>query len=146
MFLFYGYGDHRDLHVPTHPFPTRRSSDLRIVNFSAGPATLPLEVLQQVQSELLDWQGCGMSVMEMSHRGKEFISIAQQAEADLREVAGIPANYKVLFMQGGANGQFTFVPMNLLRGKQSIDFVLTGEDRKSVGWGKRVAGSVGRGG
>src|SRR3546814_6024671 len=73
-----------------------------------------------------------MSVMEMSHRGKEFISIAQQAEADLREVAGIPANYKVLFMQGGATGQFTFVPMNLLRGKQSIDVVLTGD------WGKKA--------
>src|SRR3546814_13525176 len=103
----------------------------RMVNCSAGPATLPLEVLQQVQSELLDWQGCGMSVMEMSHRGKEFISIAQQAEADLREDAGITANYKVLFMQGGATGQFTLVPTNLLRGKQGNDVVLAGY------WGKQ---------
>lgn len=110
----------------------------RIVNFSAGPATLPLEVLQQVQSELLDWQGCGMSVMEMSHRDKEFMSIAQQAEADLREIAGIPANYKVLFMQGGATAQFSFIPMNLLRGKQGVDVVLTGD------WGKKAAKEAAR--
>ncbi|MFT4046081.1 MAG: 3-phosphoserine/phosphohydroxythreonine transaminase [Solimonas sp.] len=110
----------------------------RIVNFSAGPATLPFEVLQQVQAELLDWQGSGMSVMEMSHRDKEFMSIAQAAEADLREVAGIPANYKVLFLQGGATGQFTFIPMNLLRGRQSIDFVLTGD------WGKKAAKEAAR--
>ncbi|NGY06185.1 3-phosphoserine/phosphohydroxythreonine transaminase [Solimonas terrae] len=110
----------------------------RIVNFSAGPATLPFEVLQQVQAELLDWQGCGMSVMEMSHRDKEFMSIAQAAEADLREVAGIQANYKVLFMQGGATGQFSFIPMNLLRGKQGIDFVLTGD------WGKKAAKEAAR--
>ncbi len=110
----------------------------RIVNFSAGPATLPLEVLQQVQSEMLDWHGSGMSVMEMSHRDKEFMSIAQQAEADLREIAGIPGNYKVLFMQGGATGQFSFAPMNLLRGKSSIDFVLTGD------WGKKAAKEAAR--
>lgn len=110
----------------------------RIVNFSAGPATLPLEVLQQVQAELLDWQGSGMSVMEMSHRDKEFMSIAQAAEADLREIAGIPANYKVLFMQGGATGQFSFIPMNLLRGKQGIDMVLTGD------WGKKAAKEAAR--
>jgi phosphoserine aminotransferase len=110
----------------------------RIVNFSAGPATLPLEVLQQVQSEMLDWQGSGMSVMEMSHRDKEFMSIAQAAEADLRELAGIPANYKVLFLQGGATGQFTFIPMNLLRGKTGVDFVLTGD------WGKKAAKEAGK--
>jgi phosphoserine aminotransferase len=110
----------------------------RIVNFSAGPATLPFEVLQQVQAELLDWQGCGMSVMEMSHRDKEFMSIAQTAEADLREVAGIPANYKVLFMQGGATAQFSFIPMNLLRGKANVDFVLTGD------WGKKAAKEAAR--
>jgi len=110
----------------------------RIVNFSAGPATLPLEVLQQVQSEMLDWHGSGMSVMEMSHRDKEFMGIAQQAEADLREIAGIPANYKVLFMQGGATGQFSFAPMNLLRGKSGIDFVLTGD------WGKKAAKEAAR--
>ncbi len=110
----------------------------RITNFSAGPATLPLEVLQQVQAEMLDWHGSGMSVMEMSHRDKEFMSIAQQAEADLREIAGIPANYKVLFMQGGATGQFSFAPMNLLRGKSGIDFVLTGD------WGKKAAKEAAR--
>ncbi len=110
----------------------------RIVNFSAGPATLPVEVLLQVQSELLDWRGSGMSVMEMSHRDKEFMSIAQEAEADLREIAGIPANYKVLFMQGGATGQFTFIPMNLLRGKTGVDYVLTGD------WGKKAAKEAGK--
>lgn len=105
----------------------------RIVNFSAGPATLPLAVLEQVQAEMLDWQGSGMSVMEMSHRDKEFMSIAQTAEADLRQIANIPANYKVLFLQGGATGQFTFLPMNLLRGKAGFDYVLTGD------WGKKAA-------
>ena len=105
----------------------------RIVNFSAGPATLPLAVLEQVQAELLDWRGSGMSVMEMSHRDKEFMSIAQEAERDLREIANIPANYKVLFLQGGATGQFTFLPMNLLRGKAGFDYVLTGD------WGKKAA-------
>src|SRR3546814_14381731 len=95
-------------------------------------AMVPCEVLQRVQCELTSGKVWRSSDMEMSHRGKEFISIAQQAEADLREVAGIPANYKVLFMQGGATGQFTFVPMNLLRGKQSIDVVLTGD------WGKKA--------
>jgi phosphoserine aminotransferase len=105
----------------------------RIINFSAGPATLPLEVLQQVQAELLDWNGSGMSVMEMSHRDKEFMSIAQAAEQDLREVMGIPANYKVLFMQGGATAQFSFVPMNLLRGKAGADYIVTGD------WGKKAA-------
>jgi len=105
----------------------------RIVNFSAGPATLPLAVLEQVQAEMLDWHGSGMSVMEMSHRDKEFMSIAQAAEADLRQIANIPANYKVLFLQGGATGQFTFLPMNLLRGKAGFDYVLTGD------WGKKAA-------
>jgi phosphoserine aminotransferase len=98
----------------------------RVFNFSAGPATLPLSVLQQVQSELLDWRGSGMSVMEMSHRDKDFMSIAAEAEKDLRELLGVPANYKVLFMQGGAMGQFAAVPMNLLRGKSSADYVVTG--------------------
>ncbi len=110
----------------------------RIVNFSAGPATLPLAVLEQVQAELLDWRGSGMSVMEMSHRDKEFMSIAQEAEKDLREIAGIPANYKVLFLQGGATGQFTFLPMNLLRGKAGFDYVLTGD------WGKKAAKEAGK--
>ncbi|HWY24257.1 MAG TPA: aminotransferase class V-fold PLP-dependent enzyme, partial [Nevskia sp.] len=76
----------------------------RVINFSAGPATLPLSVLQQVQSELLDWHGSGMSVMEMSHRDKDFMSIAAEAEKDLRELLKVPVGYKVLFMQGGAMG------------------------------------------
>ena len=78
----------------------------RVWNFSAGPAALPEEVLLQAQAELLDWHGAGCSVMEMSHRGKEFTSIIEQAEADLRELMGIPAGYKVLFLQGGATQQF----------------------------------------
>ena len=97
----------------------------RPFNFSAGPATLPEEVLQQAAAEMLDWQGSGMGVMEMSHRGKEFISIAQQAEADLREILSIPANFKVLFMQGGAIAQNAILPLNLSRGGRA-DYVITG--------------------
>lgn len=97
----------------------------RPFNFSAGPATLPEEVLQQAAHEMLDWQGSGMGVMEMSHRGKEFISIAQQAEVDLRDILAIPANYKILFMQGGAIAQNAILPMNLSRGGQA-DYVVTG--------------------
>ncbi len=104
----------------------------RIYNFSAGPAVLPREVLEQARDELVNWQGCGMSVMEMSHRGKEFMGIAAQTEADLRELMSIPANYKVLFLQGGASSQFAMVPMNLLRGKKSADYVNTGE------WSKKA--------
>ena len=105
----------------------------RVYNFSAGPAALPETVLRQAAAELLDWHGSGMSVMEMSHRGKEFISIANEAEALLRELLAVPANYKVLFMQGGAIGENAIVPMNLLRGKASIDFVDTGEwSKKSI--------------
>ncbi|MDD5389061.1 MAG: 3-phosphoserine/phosphohydroxythreonine transaminase [Gallionellaceae bacterium] len=104
----------------------------RIYNFSAGPAVLPREVLEQARDELVNWQGCGMSVMEMSHRGKEYMGIQAQAEADLRELMGIPANYKVLFLQGGASSQFAMVPMNLLRGKASADYLNTGE------WSKKA--------
>jgi len=105
----------------------------RVFNFSAGPAVLPLEVLQQAAAEMCDWRGTGMSVMEMSHRGKEFISIHAQAEADLRELMAIPANYKVLFMQGGAIGENAIIPMNLLRGKTSADYINTGEwSKKSI--------------
>jgi phosphoserine aminotransferase len=104
----------------------------RVFNFSAGPATLPLSVLQQVQTELLDWHGSGMSVMEMSHRDKDFMLIAAEAEKDLRELLGVPANYKVLFMQGGALGQFAAVPMNMLRGKSSADYIVTGS------WGAKA--------
>ena len=98
----------------------------QIYNFSAGPAVLPKEVLQQARDEMLDWHGSGMSVMEMSHRGKEFMQIASEAEADLRELMTIPANYKVLFLQGGAHAQFSMIPMNLLRGKTSADYLDSG--------------------
>src|SRR3569832_1895533 len=98
----------------------------RVYNFSAGPAMLPEEVLKQARDEMLDWNGSGMSVMEMSHRGKEFMSIAEHAEADLRELLAIPSNYKVLFLQGGASSQFAMVPLNLLRGKKSADYVNAG--------------------
>ena len=105
---------------------------MTIYNFSAGPAVLPKEVLLQAQAELLDWRGSGMSVMEMSHRGKEFTGIHAQAEADLRELMGIPANYKVLFLQGGAHLQFSMIPLNLLAGRASADYVNTGE------WSKKA--------
>ncbi len=98
----------------------------RVFNFSAGPATLPQDVLEQAREEMLDWHGSGMSVMEMSHRGKEFVAIAAAAEADLRELMAIPPNYKVLFLQGGATAQFAVIPMNLLRGRGKADYVNTG--------------------
>ncbi len=98
----------------------------RVFNFSAGPATLPQDVLEQAREEMLDWHGSGMSVMEMSHRGKEFVAIAAAAEADLRELMAIPPNYKVLFLQGGATAQFAVIPMNLLRGRVKADYVNTG--------------------
>ncbi len=110
----------------------------RVFNFSAGPAALPQEVLEKAQAEMLDWNGAGMSVMEMSHRGKEFMSIAAQAEADLREVMAIPDNYKVLFLQGGASSQFAMVPLNLLRGKTSADYYRTGSwSKKAIAEAKR---------
>lgn len=110
----------------------------RIYNFAAGPAVLPEPVLEQASREMLDWHGSGMSVMEMSHRGKEFVGIAEQAEADLRTLLAVPANYKVLFVQGGATLQFAAVPMNLLRGKKSADYVNTGEwAKKAINEAKR---------
>ena len=110
----------------------------RKFNFSAGPAALPTEVLERAQQEILDWRGCGMSVMEMSHRGKEFVSIAEQAEADLRELMAIPANYKVLFLQGGASGQFAMVPQNLLGEQHTADYINTGSwSKKAIAEGKR---------
>ena len=112
----------------------------RVFNFSAGPAVLPEAVLQQAKDELLDWHGSGTSVMEMSHRGKEFMAIAAKAEADLRELMNIPANYKVLFLQGGASAQFAMVPMNLLRGKKSADYINTGEwSKKAIKEAKHYA-------
>ncbi len=98
----------------------------RAWNFCAGPAALPQAVLEQAQAELLDWHGKGLSVMEMSHRGADFVSIAQQAEQDLRDLLAIPSNYKVLFLQGGATMQFAMIPMNLLRGKKKADYLNTG--------------------
>jgi phosphoserine aminotransferase len=105
----------------------------RVVNFSAGPAMLPDEVLARARDEMLDWQGSGMSVMEMSHRGKEFIAIAEAAEQDLRDLLAIPAHYRVLFLQGGAALQFAQVPMNLLHGRGKADYVVTGD------WSKKAA-------
>jgi len=111
---------------------------MTIYNFSAGPAVLPKEVLLQAQAELPDWHGSGMSVMEMSHRGKEYMGIHAQAITDLRELMNIPANYKVLFVQGGGHLQFSMVPLNLLRGKASADYVNTGEwSKKAIAEAKR---------
>jgi phosphoserine aminotransferase len=105
----------------------------RVFNFSAGPAVLPEEVLQKAAAEMLDWHGSGMSVMEMSHRGKEFITIADKAQADLRALLNIPPNYKVLFLQGGAVAENAIIPMNLLGDKKSADYVHTGEwSKKSI--------------
>ena len=105
----------------------------RVYNFSAGPAALPEAVLRQAAQEMLDWQGSGMSVMEMSHRGPEFMGILAQTKALLTELLGIPSNYRLLFLQGGGIGQNAIVPMNLLRGRRSIDIVHTGEwTRRSI--------------
>jgi phosphoserine aminotransferase len=105
----------------------------RVFNFSAGPAALPEPVLRQAAEEMLDWHGSGMSVMEMSHRGKEFIAIQAEAEQLLRELLDVPANYKVLFLQGGAIGENAIVPMNMLRGRTSADYIDTGEwSKKSI--------------
>jgi phosphoserine aminotransferase len=113
---------------------------MTIYNFSAGPAVLPHEVLQQAREELLDWHGSGMSVMEMSHRGKEFMGIAAATESDLRDLLAIPANYKVLFLQGGAHLQFAMIPLNLLRGKPSADYVNTGEwSKKAIAEAKKFS-------
>ena len=99
---------------------------MRAFNFSPGPAALPLEVLEQARDDMLDWRQGGMSVMEVSHRGKAFMEAAAESEADLRELMGIPQNYKVLFLQGGASAQFAFVPMNLTGAQSVADYVNTG--------------------
>ncbi len=104
----------------------------RVHNFSAGPAALPAAVLQQVQQELLEWQGQGASVMEVSHRGKPFVEAAANAEQDLRDLLAIPDNYKVLFLQGGATSQFSAIPLNLLHRGGKADYALTGH------WGKKA--------
>ncbi len=104
----------------------------RVYNFSAGPSMLPLEVLQQAAEEMLDYKGSGQSVMEMSHRSKEYQAIIDEAEADLRDLMGIPENYKVLFLQGGASSQFAMLPLNLLNKSGKADFVVTGQ------WAKKA--------
>ena len=109
----------------------------RPYNFSAGPATIAPEVLQQAASEMLDWHGSGMGVMEMSHRGKEFISIYEQAQADLRELLAVPKNFQILFMQGGGLAENAIVPLNLSRGGKA-DFVLTGS------WSQKSLKEAGR--
>ncbi len=108
----------------------------RVHNFSAGPAAMPEPVLQQIREEVLDWQGTGMSVMEVSHRGAEFVACAAQAEADLRALLAIPENYKVLFLAGGATLQFAGVPLNLASPDDTADYVITGS------WGKKAAGEA----
>ena len=110
----------------------RAGAGMRIFNFSAGPAALPLEVLEQVRDDLPDWHRSGTSVMEISHRSEPFLRVAQEAEADLRELLGIPKNYKVLFLQGGAAAQFAFVPMNLASAGSTVDHIDTGH------WSKRA--------
>jgi len=110
----------------------------RVYNFSAGPAALPQAVLEQARDEMLDWHGTGMSVMEMSHRGKAFMSIAEEAEADLRELMAIPGNYKVLFLQGGASTQFAMVPLNLMGRTGKADYLNTGSwSKKAIAEGRR---------
>ena len=106
---------------------------MRVFNFSAGPAVLPEAVLRKAADEMLDWRGSGMSVMEMSHRGPEFMSIAQKAESDFRRLMAVPDNYKVLFLQGGAIAENAIIPMNLLHGRDGADYVNTGEwSKKSI--------------
>ena len=117
---------------------TSPSSSNRIYNFGAGPAAMPVEVLERARRELVNWHEAGMSVMEMSHRGKEFVAIAADAERDLRKLLAIPAGYKVIFLQGGASLQFSAVPMNLLRGRKLADYVNTGEwSKKAISEAKK---------
>lgn len=109
----------------------------RVFNFSAGPAALPLEVLEQIQADIPEWMGTGMTVMELSHRSKEFIGVAEQAEADLRELMSVPDDYAVLFLQGGATAQFALLPMNLAGPEQTVDYLVTGA------WGRKAVKEAG---
>lgn len=113
----------------------------RIYNFSAGPAMLPVEVLQEAADEMLDYRGCGMSVMEMSHRSKVYQTIIEDAEKDLREVMNIPDNYKVLFLQGGASQQFAAIPMNLMKNKVA-DYIITGQWAKKAYQEAKIYGTA----
>jgi len=108
----------------------------RVYNFSAGPAALPLEVLQTIRSDIPDWESTGMSVMEVSHRSKEFVALAERAEANFRELLDIPGDYSVLFTQGGATLQMSMAPMNLAGAGDTVDYVITGS------WGKKAAGEA----
>ena len=110
----------------------------RVYNFSAGPAALPEPVLRQAAEEMLDWRGSGMSVMEMSHRGPEFMAIHAQAQADLRELLAVPSNYRILFMQGGAIAENAIVPMNMMRGRAGADYIDTGA------WSQRSIAEAGK--
>lgn len=111
---------------------------MRVFNFSPGPAMLPLEVLERAKEELTDWRGCGMSVMEVSHRSKAFIALAGELEARLREIASIPASYKVLLFQGGATAQFAAIPLNLAAASSTADYLNTGSwSKKAIGEAKR---------
>ncbi|MBT8081187.1 MAG: 3-phosphoserine/phosphohydroxythreonine transaminase [Gammaproteobacteria bacterium] len=110
----------------------------RVYNFSPGPATLPLEVLETIRNDIPDWCGTGMSVMEVSHRGKDFTKVAAHAEATLRELMGVPDDYSVLFCQGGATLQMAMAPLNLAGPDDTVDYVLTGS------WGKKAAGEAGK--
>ena len=112
----------------------------RVFNFSAGPAALPLEVLEQVNDDLYDWQGTGMSVMEVSHRGREFVELAARAESNVRKLLGVPDDYSVLFPQGGATMQMAMAPLNLAAPDDTADYVVTGS------WGKKAAGTGDMGG
>ena len=116
---------------------------MRVFNFAAGPATLPVEVLEQVREELTDWQHSGASVMEVSHRGKPFMAVAQQAEASLRALLAVPSSYKVLFLQGGATAQFAAIPLNLAGADSTVDYVNTGAwSTKAIGEAQRLVGRV----
>jgi phosphoserine aminotransferase len=114
------------------------ASTHRVFNFSAGPAMLPQPVLEQAQAELMDWKGSGMSVMEVSHRGADFVELAARSEATLRELLGVPDDYHVLFLAGGATLQFASVPLNLAPPDSTVDYVLTGS------WGKKASGEAAR--
>src|SRR6478735_2457867 len=112
----------------------------RVLNFSAGPAVLPVSVLEQIQTDLVALPGVGMSILEISHRSKAFEAILAKADADIRELAGIPSNYKILLLQGGASLQFSMVPMNLLGSGTVADYIDTGS------WAKKAIKEAGRSG
>jgi phosphoserine aminotransferase len=116
---------------------------VRVFNFAAGPATLPVEVLEQAREELTDWQGAGMSVMEISHRSQPFLAVAREAEGLLRELLAVPANYRVLFMQGGATAQFSAIPLNLAGADATVDYLDTGHwSKKALAEARRLTARV----